>query len=64
MNEMLVVLKNIKLNKAAGIDGITPEVWKTGLFNISNLLVFCNEVYHQIVINVCRKSSTQATKFI
>ena len=54
MNEFIVVLKNIKLKKAAGIDEIPPEVLKTGLFN-SHLLIFCNEVYNQIVINVWRK---------
>ena len=54
MNELIVVLKNIKSKKAAGIDEIPPEVYKTGLFN-SHLFVFCNEVYHQSVINVWRK---------
>ena len=51
MNELIVVLKNIKLKKSVGIDDIPPEEWKAGLFN-SHLLIFCNEVYNQTVINV------------
>ena len=43
MNELIVVLKNIMLKKAAGIYEIPPEVWKTDILN-SHLLVFCNEV--------------------
>ena len=54
MNELIVVLKKMKLNNAAGIDEILPEVWKTVIYN-SYLLIFCNEVYNQTVINVWRK---------
>ena len=54
MNELIVVLKNIKLKKAAGIDKIPPEIWKIGLLN-SHLFIFCKEVYNQTVINVWRK---------
>ena len=54
MNELIVVLKNIKLKKAAGIYEIPPEVWKTSLLNL-HLLIFCNEVYNQTVINIWRK---------
>ena len=48
------MLKNIKLKKAAGIDEIPPEVWKTYLLNL-HLLIFCNKVYNESVINVWKK---------
>ena len=41
----LIVLKNIKLKKTAGMDEIPHEVWIKLLFN-SHLLIFCNEVYN------------------
>lgn len=43
-NELELVLKKLKNKKAAGLDNIPPEVWKTGKFN-DLLLYFCNEVY-------------------
>ena len=39
-----LVLKKLQSKKAAGLDGIPPEVWKTGKFN-DLLLYYCNEVY-------------------
>ena len=32
-NELHSVLKSMKNRKSAGLDGIPPEVWKTGMFN-------------------------------
>ena len=46
MEELENVLKSTKNSKAAGIDEIPPEVWKTGEFN-NTLLSFCNDVYAQ-----------------
>ena len=33
-----LVLKKLKNKKATGLDGIPPEIWKTGTFN--NLLLY------------------------
>ena len=41
--ELDLVLNKLQNKKAAGLDGIPPEVWKTGKFN--DLLYYCNEVY-------------------
>ena len=46
--ELDLVLKKLQNKKAAGLDGIPPEVWKTGKFN--DLLYYCNEVYKGNVI--------------
>ena len=54
MKELEIVLKGIRLKKAAGLDEIPPEVWKTGLFN-TYLLEFCNDVYNQSTIDEWRK---------
>ena len=42
-------MKRLQNKKAAGLDGILPEVWKTGKFN-DLLLYYCNEVYKGNVI--------------
>ena len=47
--ELDLVLKKLQSKKAAGLDGIPPEVWKTGKFN-DLLLYYCNEVYKGNVI--------------
>ena len=47
--ELDLVLKKLQNKKAAGLDGIPPEVWKTGKFN-DLLLYYCNEVYKGNVI--------------
>ena len=47
-------IKKTKNNKAAGLDGIPPELWKTGRFN-DYLLNFCNDVYQQNKISVWTK---------
>ena len=44
--ELDSVLKKIKNRKAAGLDGIPPEVWKTRQFD-DILLRQCNAVYSQ-----------------
>ena len=38
-----LVLKKMKNKKPVVLDGIPPEVWKTGKFN-EHLLYYCNEV--------------------
>ena len=43
-DELNVVLKKIKNNKAAGLDNIPPEIWKTRAFD-QILLQLCNDVY-------------------
>ena len=44
--ELDSVLRKIKNRKAAGLDEIPPEVWKTRQFD-DILLRHCNEVYNQ-----------------
>ena len=44
--ELDVVLKKLENKKAAGLDGISPEIWKTGKFN-DLLLYYCNKVYNR-----------------
>ena len=44
--ELNSVLRKIKNGKAAGLDEIPPEVWKTRQFN-DILLQHCNAVYNQ-----------------
>ena len=39
-------MKNITTRKAAGLDDIPPETWKTGAFN-NILLESCNAVYNE-----------------
>ena len=46
------VLRKIKNRKAAGLDEIPPEVWKTRKFN-DILLRHCNAVYNQNPIDRC-----------
>ena len=46
--ELDLVLKKLQNKKAARLDGIPSEVWKTGKFN--DLLYYCNEVYKGNVI--------------
>ena len=52
---MELVLKKLKNKKAAGIDEIPPEVWKTGKFN-DILLYFCNKMYNGNKIQTWTKS--------
>ena len=44
--ELDSILRKIKIRKAAGLDEIPPEVWKTRQFN-DILLRHCNTVYNQ-----------------
>ena len=41
MRELQTVIKNLKNNKASGIDNIPAEVWKAGIFN-EQFLYMCN----------------------
>ena len=43
-------LRKIKNTKAAGLDEILPELWKTRQFN-NILLRHCNTVYNENLIN-------------
>ena len=54
MDEIDKALQSTKNGKAAGLDTIPPEVWKTGKFN-DILLQFCNEVYNSNPIDFWRK---------
>ena len=45
-NELYTILKSIKSRKAAGLDEIPPEVWKTRKSDYI-LLWLCNTVYKQ-----------------
>ena len=47
--ELIIVLTRIKSGKAAGLDKMTPEVWKTRKLD-DLLLRFCNIVYKQNTI--------------
>ena len=44
--ELNIVITKIKNRKAARLDEIPPEVWKTRKFN-DLLLQYCNNVYNQ-----------------
>ena len=48
--ELNSVLRKIKNRKAAGLDEIAPEVWKTREFN-NILLQHCNAIYNQNTID-------------
>ena len=48
-DELEAVLKSMKNRKAAGLDDIPPEVWKTRNFD-DILLRLCNAVYNQSCI--------------
>ena len=50
MQELYSVLRKIKNRKAAGLDEIPPEVWKTREFN-NILLWHCNAIYNQNTID-------------
>ena len=52
--ELDSVLRKIKNRKAAGLDEILPEVWKTRQFD-DILLRYCNAVYTQNPIDRCIK---------
>ena len=47
---MILVLRKIENRKAAGLDEISPEVWKTWEFN-EILLRYCSTVYNQNIID-------------
>ena len=48
--ELDSVQRKIKNRKAAGLDEIPPEVWKTRQFN-NILLQYCNTVYNRNTID-------------
>ena len=52
--ELDSVLKKLKNRKAAGLDEIPPEVWKTRQFD-DILLRHCNAVYNQNPVDRCMK---------
>ena len=52
-----LVLRKIKNRKAAGLDEIPPEVWKTRQFD-DILLRQCNAVYNQNPIDRWKKGCT------
>ena len=54
LEELDKVLKVIKNKKAAGLDEIPPEVWKTRKFD-THLLNFCNAVYESHEIEAWRE---------
>ena len=55
MKELQIVIKNLKNNKASGIDNIPAEVWKAGICN-EQLLYICNRVYNQQPVDTWRQS--------
>ena len=55
MKELQIVIKNLKNNKASGIDNIPAEVWKVGICN-EQLLYICNRVYNQQPVAIWRQS--------
>ena len=50
LDELDIVLWKIKNRKAAGLDGIPPEVWKAKKLD-DLLLWYCNAVYDQNTID-------------
>ena len=59
--ELDSVLRKIKNKKAAGLDEIPPEVWKTRQFD-DILLRHCNAVYNQNPIDRWRDASSPFLK--
>ena len=59
--ELYSVLRKIKNRKAAGLDEIPPEVWKTRQFD-DILLRHCNAVYNQNPIDRWMKGSSPSLK--
>ena len=59
--ELNSVLRKIKNRKAAGLDKIPPEVWKTRQFD-DILLRHCNVVYNQNPIDVWRDAYSPSLK--
>ena len=55
MKELQIVIKNLKNNKASGIDNISAELWKAGICN-EQLLYICNRVYNQQPVDTWRQS--------
>ena len=55
MKELQIVIKNLKSNKASGIDNVPAEVWKAGICN-EKLLYICNRVYNQQPVHIWRQS--------
>ena len=55
VKELQIVIKNLKNNKASGIDNIPAEVWKAGICN-EQLLYICNRVYNQQPVDIWRQS--------
>ena len=55
MKELQIVIKNLKNNKASGIDNIPAELWKAGICN-EQLLYICNRVYNQQPVDTWRQS--------
>ena len=59
--ELDSVLRKIQNRKAAGLDMIPPEVWKTRQFE-DILLRHCNAVYNQNTIDGRRDASSPSLK--
>ena len=55
MKEPQLVIKNLKNNKASGIDNIPAEVQKAGICN-EHLLHICNRVCNQQPVDIWRES--------
>ena len=59
--ELNSVLRKTKNRKAAGLDEIPPEVWKTREFD-DILLPHCNAVYNQNIIDGQRDASSPSLR--
>ena len=55
MKELQVVIKNLKNNKASGIDNIPVEAWKAGICK-EQLLYICDRIYNQEPVDIWRQS--------
>ena len=55
MKELQIVIKNVRNNKASGVDNIPAEVRKAGICN-GQLLYICNRVYNQQPVDTWRQS--------
>ena len=54
MDELQRSIKQLKNNKAAGLDEIPAEVWKTGCLD-QQLLDICNNTYHGAAPNIWKQ---------
>ena len=59
--ELVKAIHSLKNNKAAGLDGIPAEVWKTNCLN-KEILEVCNKTYHSDVPKIWLRGGIKPPK--